>query len=189
MGQTPVTVEAYKEFVQSTGRRMPEPPYLLKNHNPNWSRESLPMTEVWWDAAHDYCEWAGLRLPSEAEWEYAARAGTTGARYGELDEIAWYDGNSGGGPHEVAQKRPNAFGLYDMLGNVLEWTADWYSEYKNDAGQTDPQGPPSGESRVFRGGCWGLDSTSGRASARHGNHPYYRSYYCGFRSAGEIRVP
>ena len=127
-----------------------------------------PVREVTWDEVQDFIRIlngveaaAGssvrYRLPTEAEWEYAARAGTTGARYGELDEIAWWSGNSGadGSPRPVGQKEANAWGLHDMLGNVAEWTADWY-RYRSysTGGAIDPTGPPvgDGESRVARGG-------------------------------------
>ena len=93
------------------------------------------------------------RLPTEAEWEYAARAGTTGVRHGELDSIAWYAGNSGGRTHPVGEKRANAWGLHDMLGNVWEWTADWYGWYPSGS-VTDPEGALWGSGRVGRGGGW-----------------------------------
>ena len=92
-----------------------------------------------------------LRLPTEAQWEYACRAGTETARYGELEAIAWYDDNSGGDTHPMKQKAPNAWGLYDMLGNVWEWCQDWYGPY-SDAPTIDPTGPREGVYRVLRGG-------------------------------------
>ena len=97
----------------------------------------------------------GYRLPTEAEWEYAARAGTAGSRYGAIDKIAWYSGNSGKGTHPIAQKAPNAWGLYDMLGNVWEWVADWYSkDYYSQSPESNPTGPVNGTIRVMRGGAW-----------------------------------
>ena len=79
-----------------------------------------------WFNARKYCEAVGMRLPTEAEWEYAARGGTAAERYDSLESIAWYDGNSENQTHPVAEKKPNAFGLYDMLGNVREWVQDGY---------------------------------------------------------------
>ena len=106
------------------------------------------------------------RLPTEAEWEYAARAGTTGPRYGELDEIAWYRDNSGGGRHPVGEKQANAWGLHDMLGNVWEWTADWYRSYPGSDRELDY----TGSDRVVRGGGW----IHGRARfVRSAHRPYY----------------
>ena len=96
-------------------------------------------------------------LPTEAQWEYACMAGTTGERYGELDAIAWYGSNSDNHAHEVGQKKANAWGLYDMLGNVWEWCYDWHEDYpmKN---LTDYTGPENGSDRVYRGGCWRDDA-------------------------------
>ncbi|MCK6573451.1 formylglycine-generating enzyme family protein, partial [Myxococcota bacterium] len=122
----------------------------------------------------------GYRLPTEAEWEYAARAGTTGARHGDLDAVAWYDGNSGSTTHPVGKKRSNAWGLYDMLGNVSEWTNDRYGDYADGTG-TDPVGPASGEIRVRRGGSWVNNAQGVRAALRRGSTPDYRSGSLGFR--------
>ena len=120
------------------------------------------------------------RLPTEAEWEYAARAGTTEERYGDLDEIAWYDSNSGGTTHRVGEKAPNAWGLHDMLGNVWEWVQDWYGSYPGGS-VTDPTGPGSGSFRVRRGGSWGLHARTCRSADRSRNSPGDRFYDLGFR--------
>ena len=95
-----------------------------------------------------------FRLPTEAQWEYACMAGTTGERYGELDAIAWHEGNARGSQNEVGQKEPNAWGLYDMLGNAWEWCSDWYGRYPN-RDLTDYAGPQKGSLHVVRGG-WGF---------------------------------
>jgi formylglycine-generating enzyme required for sulfatase activity len=118
----------------------------------------------------------GYRLPTEAEWEYACRAGTSGPRYGDLDEIAWYRGNSGDRLHEVAGKRPNGFGLYDMLGNVWEWCWDVYDA------------EVYGEYRVLRGGGWFDEHWSCRASVRRRSHPEFRTDDVGFRPARNTGV-
>jgi formylglycine-generating enzyme required for sulfatase activity/tetratricopeptide (TPR) repeat protein len=126
------------------------------------------------------------RLSTEAEWEYAARAGRMSARYGELDTIAWYDGNSGNDTHPVGQKQANAWGLYDMLGNVFEWVQDWYDEnyYQQSLG-TDPQGPSSGENHIVRGGSSGFNARDVRASVRFSGAPDNRILYIGFRCVRE----
>jgi sulfatase modifying factor 1 len=113
----------------------------------------------------------GYRLPTEAEWEHACRAGTTGPRYGPLDEIAWYRGNSGERVHEVGGRQPNGWGLHDMLGNVWEWCWDIY----------DPE--VYGAYRVLRGGGWFDEHWSCRASVRRRSHPTYRIDDVGFRVA------
>jgi formylglycine-generating enzyme required for sulfatase activity len=121
------------------------------------------------DAAAD-----GYRLPTEAEWEHACRAGTTGPRYGPLDEIAWHRGNSDEQPHSVGSKQPNAWGLYDMLGNVWEWCWNIYDAEVYDS------------YRVLRGGGWFDEPWSCRASVRRRSHPTLRIDDLGFRLARSV---
>jgi formylglycine-generating enzyme required for sulfatase activity len=170
LGQTAVTQRAYRRV---TG----QDPSAHKG-------DDLPVEHVDWDEAKAYCAAIGGRLPTEAEWEYAARAGSTGARYGNLDEIAWHTGNSGGQSHEVGQKLPNAFGLYDMLGNAWQWVADWYGSYPPGA-QTDPSGPASGQYKEPRGGSWGSASGLVRASYRGWVETGHRGGKLGIRCAAE----
>jgi formylglycine-generating enzyme required for sulfatase activity len=126
------------------------------------------------------------RLPTEAEWEYACRAGTTSAYYtghGEkgLAAAGWYAANSGNRTHAVGQKKPNAWGLYDMHGNVWEWCGDWYGQYP-DRVVSDPPGPSSGSGRVVRGGSWGGDPQCCRSANRRRGDPKYRAGGVGFRA-------
>ncbi|MGB0648390.1 MAG: formylglycine-generating enzyme family protein, partial [Bradymonadia bacterium] len=123
----------------------------------------------------------GYRLPTEAEWEYAARAGTTGYRYGKLKKIAWYWSNSGMQTHPVGTKQPNAFGLHDMFGNVAEWCHDWFGPYPLGP-QTDPSGPSTGVNRVNRGADYRRDRSWHRAQLRHYGFPS-DGYHFGFRLA------
>jgi sulfatase modifying factor 1 len=119
-----------------------------------------------WDMSAD-----GYRLPTEAEWEYACRAGTRGARYGELADIAWYRHNALGAVHEVGRKAPNAWGFHDMLGNVWEWCWNFLDR------------EVSGSYRVLRGGGWSDEHWSCRASVRRGSHPTFQIDDVGFRVA------
>jgi formylglycine-generating enzyme required for sulfatase activity len=138
MGQTEMTQTAYERMIGSNPSHFKGP--------------SLPVETISWDQARAYCAAAGMRLPTEAEWEYAARGGSPSARYGPLDDVAWYGGNSGLKTHEVAQKRPNAYGMYDMLGNVWEWTSDWYNaSYYGSNPSRDPQGPSGGAASYAAG--------------------------------------
>ena len=154
------------------------------------------MEQVSWEEAVEFCrkltakqrqegvlpegwEW---RLPTESEWEYAARAGTTGARHGELDAIAWHGGNSGSETHGVKGKQANAWGLYDMVGNVWEWCGDWYGDYPTGS-VTDPTGPGSGSLRVNRGGVWHGGARNARSAFRNWCVPGNRNSFLGFRPA------
>lgn len=125
--------------------------------------------DIEWEAASH-----GYRLPTEAEWEHACRAGTAGARYGPLDAIAWYGGNGSGRIHDVGGKQANAWGLHDMLGNVWEWCWDLY----------DPE--VYGAYRVLRGGGWFDEHWSCRASVRRRSHPTFRIDDVGFRVARSL---
>jgi len=127
-----------------------------------------------------------FRLPTEAEWEYAARGGHSGgSKYAGSDNIsnvAWYDDNSGGETHNVATKSPNGLGIYDMSGNVWEWCQDWYGEYSSSS-QTNPKGPSFGDFRVDRGGGWYFNAGFCRVSFRGSSPPSYSSNYLGLRLA------
>lgn len=125
------------------------------------------------------------RLPTEAEWEYAARAGSiteysSGDGEGVLDRYAWYDANSGSRTHEVATKQPNAWGLFDMHGNVWEWVQDLYGDYPN-GNTSDPSGVSSGSDRSLRGGSWGVGAGSLRSANRSAYKPAFRDQFLGFR--------
>ena len=127
------------------------------------------------------------RLPTEAEWEYACRAGTTscysfGDDAAQLSEYAWYEENSDSQTHLIGQKKPNAWGLYDMHGNVWEWCQDWYGLYSAGA-VTDPTGPTCGKIHVLRGGAWTDDSWRLRSASRFAPDPEYRYNFLGFRLA------
>ena len=126
-----------------------------------------------------------FRMPTEAEWEYAARGGnrSKGYKYAgsdNLDEVGWYDENSGGHTHPVGEKKPNELGLYDMSGNVCEWCEDWYGDYTDEA-QTNPAGSQSGIYRVLRGGRRWFDASYYRVSCRNINVPGYRFDVNGLR--------
>jgi formylglycine-generating enzyme required for sulfatase activity len=131
IGKYPVTFEEYDLFCEDTGREKP--------NDQGWGRGRRPVVNVSQHDAKAYCEWISgktgkkFRLTTEAEWEYACRAGTTGPRFcrdEDLDDYAWYNANSDGTTHPVGEKKPNPWGLYDMLGNVWEWTATRYTRYE-----------------------------------------------------------
>jgi TonB family protein len=159
LGQTEVTQAAY---MRVTGG------------NPSSHKgDQLPVETLTWNNAANYCRAISGRLPTENEWEYAARGGVTWARYGNLDAVAWNAGNGGAMTHPVASKQQNAFGLYDMLGNVWEWVEDSY------AGTA---------SKILRGGSTQADATHARASRRWVTEPA-AAIYRGFRCAGEFTEP
>ena len=168
IGRTEVTVGAYEEFAKATRREMPEAP----DFNSSWRDKNHPINYVTWHEAEAYCTWIGGRLPTEPEWEYAARGGEEGLKYPRGGEISDKDANYGGaggfpGTFPVDRYLANGFGLYDMAGNVWEWVADWYDkDYYKNSSAADPKGPPSGNLRVLRGGAWStFRSTCVRRSA------------------------
>lgn len=149
---------------------------------------NCPAESVSWHEAADFCDAVGGRLPTEAEWEYAARAGTTTVYYcGDspascLSNIAWWTSNAGGVTHVVGGKTPNAFGLYDMTGNVAEWVYDWYgASYYSTSPVNDPEGPATGTLRVLRGGALNDGAITLRLSYRGKDYPSTASYRIGFR--------
>jgi formylglycine-generating enzyme required for sulfatase activity len=149
---------------------------------------SRPVEQVSWNTIQNYLSATGMRLPTEAEWEFACRAGTQTPFYnGSTDDstvgtLAWYASNAGNQTHAVGGKAANAFGLHDMLGNVWEWVNDWYDTYPSSA-QTNPTGPVSATDRVVRGGSWGSDTGFVRSSVRSNGTPGYTDVGIGFRVA------
>jgi formylglycine-generating enzyme required for sulfatase activity len=170
---------------------------VMGNNPSKYKGRSNPVEQVSWDDIQVFIQRLNqkeghtrYRLPTEAEWEYAARAGTEstysfGDDARELGKYAWYDENyRSGSTHPVGQKQPNAWGLYDMHGNVWEWVQDWYGDrYYSDSPDTDPKGPSSGSYRVLRGGGWYFSAQYCRAAFRDFNSPDIRYYYVGFRLA------
>ena len=146
MGKTEVTQAQWEKM-------MGKNPAHFKNAGPE-----APVEMVSWNDCQEFCQKAGggLRLPTEAEWEYACRAGTKGLYAGDPEAMGWYLGNSDGATHPVGMKKPNAWGLYDMHGNVWEWCQDWFADYEGPDDKTDPAGPTKETGmRVIRGGGWG----------------------------------
>ena len=179
IGKTEVTQELWQAVMGS---------------NPsNFSGTNLPVERVSWNDCHTFVTklnaltGKNFRLPTEAEWEYAARGGNKrkGYKYSgsnTIDDVAWYDSNSSSKTHPVATKAPNELGIYDMSGNVYEWCSDWYSSsYYSSSSQTNPTGPTSGSLRVGRGGSWRTDARYCRVSYRNYYLPVNSNYYLGLR--------
>ncbi|MFO0011431.1 MAG: formylglycine-generating enzyme family protein [Planctomycetota bacterium] len=192
LGVTEVTQGQYEKVMGTN------PSYFQKRFIRESDSSMYPVERVLWEDAVEFCKKlsdlpeekkAGrvYRLPTEAEWEYACRAGSTTAfHFGEspeqLGDYAWYFDNSGYCTHPVALKKPNAWGLYDMHGNVWEWCSDWYDEYPKGT-VSDPTGPKEGSSRVNRGGSWFYEAANCRSAFRLRGNPSFRSDYNGFRLA------
>ena len=183
ISKTEVTFEQYDAYCTLTGRGKP--------YDEGWGRGDRPVMNVSWHDVTAFCEWMTrttgktYRLPTEAEWEYAARGGSKSKGYkysgsNDLDAVGWYGGNSSRKTHPVAQKQPNELGLYDMSGNVWEWCADWYGDYSSSP-QTDPQGSNSGKFRVLRGGGWHYSVSNCRVAYRFKHYPDLKYNNLGFR--------
>ena len=153
------------------------------NSNPSvFFDPRLPVQRVSFSEAERFLDVTGFRLPTEAEWEYACRAGSDQTRYGDIEVIARYEGNSKSRPGVVGERSANAFGFHDMLGNAMEWCADFYQpDYYSQckSGVTDPVGPSQGKFRVMRGGAWAGIAKMSRASYRYGVMADYKSDYLG----------
>jgi formylglycine-generating enzyme required for sulfatase activity len=169
---------------------------VMGNNPSEFKGEDNPVETVSWDEVQDFIRrlnekegHSRYRLPTEAEREYALRAGSTstyffGDNKSQLGDYAWYQDNSGQEAHPVGQKRPNAWGLYDMLGNVWEWNQDWFgATYYANSPSADPTGPSSGAYRVARGCGWNLDARYCRSANRSWLEPAYRPESIGFRLA------
>lgn len=186
ISKTPITVAQYREYCRATGIAMSAPPSL------GWI-DSTPITNVSWQDAVGYTDWLAnktgkhYRLPTEAEWEYAARGGnqSKGSLYAgsnSLDSVGWYRDNSPGKPYLVAQKGPNELGIYDMSGNVWEWCSDWYgADYYANSPKDNPRGPASGTYRVLRGGSWFNTPDYCQVAFRYYYDPSDHNDYTGFR--------
>ena len=165
----------------------------VMGNNPSYFSgcDNCAVEQVTWDDVQKYISKLNsmsgktYRLPTEAEWEYAARGGKQSRNYtysgsDDIGAVAWYDGNSGTKTHEVGKKSPNALGIYDMSGNVYEWCVDWYGSYSNRS-SVNPTGASSGHYRVVRGGNWNRSPQYCRVAFRYNNPPVFRSNSLGFR--------
>ncbi|MGD8846759.1 MAG: formylglycine-generating enzyme family protein [Desulfobacteraceae bacterium] len=184
MGRYMVTNEEYDQYLAENPDAN-EPTYWADRY---YNQPKQPVVGICWQDARRYARWAGLQLPSESQWEYACRAGTRTRFYSgddekDLERVGWYRGNSESKLHPVGEKEPNAFGLYDMHGNVDEWVEDdWhenYSEAPNDGSSWIDD--DRGSDRVIRSGCWLNPARSCRSAFRDRIAPDYRDLDLGFR--------
>jgi formylglycine-generating enzyme required for sulfatase activity len=181
---------------------------LMQDNPSRWKGSKNPVEQVRWSDAVRYCNarseaegfqpcydlntWKcdfsanGYRLPTEAEWEYACRAGTKTTYFfgndpSKLEDYAWFESNSNGKPQPVGQKTPNSWGLYDMCGNVWEWCNDFYKvDYYQESPKDNPRGPETGETKVVRGGAWKFSAESCRSGYRYNEDPGYADVCFGY---------
>ena len=187
LAKYPVTNSQYALYLQSTSIGGKQKPPMYRDDR-RFNQPEQPVVGVSWDDAQAYCHWADCRLPTEAEWEYACRAGSENAYcFGDdmslLGDYSWIYRNSKGQTQPVGTKKPNAWGLHDMHGNVWEWCQDWYAGYPSECNINDPVGVKKGRYRVVRGGSWSHDAQSARSAFRFSNEPGIRNANIGFRCA------
>jgi len=208
IGKYETTFDEYDAFCEATGRNKPrdsgwgraQRPVINVSWNDaiaycNWlsEKEDLPkaydsngnLLDKDGRVTTDITKVLGYRLPTEAEWEYAARGGNKSRGYkfagsGNISDVAWYKDNSGRQPQEVGKKAPNELGIYDMSGNVWEWCSDWYGDYSSSA-QTNPYNSTAGSGRGVRGGSWDDDASNTRVANRDCRSPSYKHRSLGFR--------
>jgi len=172
-----VTVSQYATFLEETGHEQPS------YWQPEFDRADDPVVGITWNDAIAYASWSEKRLPTEAEWEYAARGGALDKTYSWGDQPdRKYANFSSSGIAPVKRFEPNGYGIYDMLGNVWEWCSDWYSDaYYRVASRNNPQGPFTGTHKVLRGGTWYSNEEQIRITNRYYSLPEIKSFHIGFR--------
>jgi formylglycine-generating enzyme required for sulfatase activity len=192
--ERPVHLVTVGDFKLSKTEVTQEQWQAVMGNNPAFFKKSgkHPVENVSWNDVRTFIRKLNqvsgkkYRLPTEAEWEYAARGGDKADRYGNIDAVAWYDRNSKQSTQQVAKKKANAYGLYDMLGNVWEWVGDLKDDYGT-AARNNPTGPVDGAERAFRGGAWDCLSRGCRVSTRDWADPSVRRNVLGFRLAADLR--
>jgi len=202
IGKYEVTVEQYKAYSREVGKRLPNvPPPSWYEEHPNASKwvwkNKNPIVNVTWKDAMAYCKWLSKKtghkytLPTEAQWEFAARGGTSSKKYNysgsnNINKVAWYDETTyEKGPRSIGILKPNELGIFDMSGNAWEWCKDNFGRYSSST-QKNPTGTRSSPFKVIRGGSWYYVANLARLTARDGPYPHYTNFNYGFRV---VRIP